>query len=193
MPLSAEEQFRGEVPDYGEVKGVPVENIRETVDGETLELGDLQLRVIWSPGHSTHSQSFFDPANRVLFAGDAAGHIVNGVMMPASPPPYNPEDALHSIDQFLGLKPDVVCISHFGIIKDANNYLQNFKERVELWNKLSFEAAEEGLGLRGLFSKVLDTEEELSDRAVANSAAERGIYGSLTGFLSYARYMREKK
>jgi len=150
--------------------------------------------VIWTPGHSTHSQSYYEPDRRVLFVGDAVGHTPGnmGVWVPASPPPYNPAQAVESVNRLLALRPETLCISHFGFHPDAEDLLRGFRDQVTLWSRLAFRAVDEGLDLGGLYGLV-----EAEDPSVGLLAADpelRGsVYQSLVGFLSYARWERQQK
>lgn len=47
--------------------------IKFLTDGEVIDLGGRQIEVIFTPGHSPGSTSFFDKANRYGFSGDAFG------------------------------------------------------------------------------------------------------------------------
>ena len=191
---AAEEVFGDKVSLYGEIRGLPQERIRASVDGESLDLGGVELRVAWTPGHSTHSQSYFEPDRRVLFVGDAAGHTPGnmGVWVPASPPPYNPVQAVESLDRLLALRPETLCISHFGVHQDAEDRLRRFRDQVALWARLAFRAVDEGLDLRGLHGLV-----EAEDPSVGLLAADpvlRGsVFQSLVGFLSYAKWERQQR
>jgi glyoxylase-like metal-dependent hydrolase (beta-lactamase superfamily II) len=191
---AAEEVFGDKVRLYGEIRGLPPEKIRASVDGESLSLGGVELRVIWTPGHSTHSQSYYEPDSRVLFVGDAVGHTPGnmGVWVPASPPPYNPVQAVESVNRLLQLRPETLCISHFGFHPDAEDRLRGFRDQVTLWARLASRAVDEGLDLRGLYGLV-----EAEDPSVGLLAADpelRGsVYQSLVGFLSYAKWDRQQR
>jgi len=186
-------QFKGEMPPYGEVNPVPHEVITESEEGMILDLGDTKLLVIWTSGHSTHSQSFFEPENGLLFTGDAAGQIVFDQVIPASPPPFNPEQTIESIEHMINLKPTIICISHFGYRENAVSYLSDFRDRVELWKRLSFEAIENGGGLRDLFELVHSNDKIIKKLIELHPEAKSDIYSSLVGFISYAKWKNNQK
>ena len=181
-------QFKGEMPPYGEVKPVPSEAIIESEEDMILDLGDTKLQVIWTHGHSTHSQSFFEPENGLLFIGDAAGQIIYDHVIPASPPPFNPDQTIGSIERMINLKPSIICISHFGYRENAVSYLSDFKDRVEQWKSLSFETVENDGGLRNLFELVYSNDEGINKLVESHPEAKSEIYSSLVGFLSYAKW-----
>ena len=190
---AADKQFRGETPDYGEVRGVPAENIRESVDCEVLDLGGAQLQTLWTPGHSTHSQTYLEPSYHTIFTGDAAGQINNDTILPASPPPFNPVQTNESIDKIIQLSPETLCVSHFGYRENAVEYLAVFKERVKLWSRLSTLAVEKGVGLRELFDMVMEKDHAIEKMTSMDPDARHSVYSSLTGFLGYAKWMKEKQ
>ncbi len=189
---AADKQFRGNMPDYGEVKGLPVGNIRESLDGEVLDLKGAQLKTIWTPGHSTHSQSYFEPSYRTLFTGDTAGQIIDDTILPASPPPFNPQQTIESIDKMIELKPETLCVSHFGYRRNAVKYLEMFKERIKKWENLSMKAAEEEAGLHKLFDMIQGDDSGVEKLIASNPDAKHSVYSSLTGFLGYAKWIKEK-
>jgi len=191
---AAEEVFGDRVSLYGEIRGLPQGRIRESLDGESLDLGGVELRVVWTPGHSTHSQSYYEPDRRVLFAGDAAGHTPGntGVWVPASPPPYNPKQAAESIDRLLALRPETLCISHFGVHRDAEDLLRRFRDQVRLWSRLASRAVDEGLDLRGLYGLV-EAEDPSVGRLASDPELRSSLYQSLVGFQSYAGWERQRK
>ena len=47
--------------------------IRHLTDGETIDLGGRKLEVMFTPGHTSGSVTFFDKANHYGFSGDAFG------------------------------------------------------------------------------------------------------------------------
>lgn len=191
---AAEEVFGDKVILYGEIRGLPQERIRVSVDGESLVLGRVELRVIWTPGHSTHSQSYYEPDRRILFVGDTVGHTPGnmGVWVPASPPPYNPAQAVESVNRLLALQPETLCISHFGFHPDAEDRLRGFKDQVMLWMRLAFRAVDEDLDLGGLY-RLVEAEDPSVELLAADPELKSSVYQSLVGFLLYARWERQQK
>lgn len=84
------------------------------LDGsETIELGRHQLRVEWTPGHSPGHVCLFDPALRLLFAGDqllpdASPNI--GLHPQSTPDPL--DDYLRGLNRMAALKPGLVLPAH---------------------------------------------------------------------------------
>ena len=195
IKAAAEEVFGEGVKDYGEIKGVDPGVVKASADGESLDLGGVELRVMWTPGHSTHSQSYYEPDGRVLFVGDAMGHTPGnrGIFVPASPPPWNPRQAAESLGRLLSLGAETLCISHFGVFRDAEERLRSFRDQVRLWERLAFRAVDEGLDLRGLYGLVEAEDEGAASLVAADPGLRSSVYQSLTGFLSYASWERRAK
>src|SRR5437588_1363969 len=104
------------------------------LDGaETLELGRRRLRVEWTPGHSPGHVCLFDPADRLLFAGDELlpEDTPNIGLHPQSTP--NPlADFLQSLERLASLAPALVLPAHgrpFQTAAERVRWLQDFHER----------------------------------------------------------------
>jgi glyoxylase-like metal-dependent hydrolase (beta-lactamase superfamily II) len=84
------------------------------LDGtETVEMGGHRMRVEWTPGHSPGHVCLFDPARRLLFAGDQLLPDVspNIALHPQSTP--NPlDDYLAGLDRLVDLRPELVLPAH---------------------------------------------------------------------------------
>lgn len=58
---------------------------RRLEDGQTFDLGDSELEVIETPGHSVDSISLYEPDEKVLFSGDTVfGNGIGRVDLPTS-------------------------------------------------------------------------------------------------------------
>jgi len=149
LKAGAERLFGERVLEYGTITVVPSDRMMESSDGEIIDLGGVILQVLWTPGHSSHSQSYWEPDSRTVFVGDAVGHVMGegGPVVPVSPPPHNPVRAVESIDRILGLRPETLCIAHFGPHENAIEHLNRIRNRSILWDRLSIQAAKEGMDL----------------------------------------------
>ena len=177
----------------GEVREVPQEALLASADGESLELGGVSLEVLWTPGHSTHSHSYYERTSGLLFTGDAAGHTpVGGLLIPTSPIPYNPVDAASSLARLQALEPRTLCISHFGAHEGASELLGELKARVELWARLADRAVEEGLEPRRLLELVAGEDPPIRALLESHPEAETPLLQSLEGFTSYAHWVRRQ-
>ena len=187
----------GDVVDaYGEIRGVPPERVVESKDGEELDLGGVTVQVLWTPGHSSHHQSYFVPEDGVLIVGDAGGFYDprTGVIMPTTPPPFNPLKAVESLDRLIALEPRYTCYGHFGFACDAVEKLEVHRRQVLLWSVLVEEGLDEGLSLRDIYARIR-VEDPMAMRVgeFTEERRERSSLISLTGFVKYFEWIREKK
>jgi glyoxylase-like metal-dependent hydrolase (beta-lactamase superfamily II) len=194
IEAAAREAFGDKILEYGEIRGVPKEKVNVSVDGERLDLIGAQLQVFHTPGHSSHSQSYYEPGGRVLFAGDAAGHTPDnlGAVIPASPAPYNPVQATESLKRLIDLDPETICIGHFGFHEGAARWLRSFREQVQLWEGIASKGVEEGMSLTDMYLRLLDSDGEAQKLVSRDPEAERHIYSSLAGFVSYAKWVKTR-
>ena len=195
IKAAARETLGDTLEEYGEIRGIPKEKVHSSIDGERLSLGGTELQVLFTPGHSSHSQSYFELRGKLLFAGDAAGHIPDnlGAVIPASPPPYNPVHATESLIRMESLAPKVLCVSHFGFYDGAVEWLRDFKKQVMLWERVVSKGFDLGRTLTEIYQAILDEDLEAQKLVSLDPKAESHIYSSLAGFMSYTKWINAKK
>jgi glyoxylase-like metal-dependent hydrolase (beta-lactamase superfamily II) len=119
---------------YGQIEPVPENRIISITDLMQIDLGDgTVLEVHFTPGHAVHHLSLFDRSSSVLLAGEVAGVCVNGLIRPATPPPFKLEEIMSSIDRLIGLAPERICYGHFGCFDDGLARLKLYKQKLLLW------------------------------------------------------------
>ena len=129
--LSSATMIYGDMMDslWGTLKPIPAELLHIVEDNEILNLYDLNIKSIHSPGHAKHHIAWqFD---NILFAGDVAGVRINqGPVIPPCPPPdINIELWCDSIDRILQHgEIDTYYLTHFGKITDIKKHMVNLKE-----------------------------------------------------------------
>lgn len=101
---------------YGEPSPVAEHRIRAMEEGTIIDLGDRELRVLYTPGHARHEVTLLDSATNAAFVGDTAGVCYGDAWQkPATPPPeFDLDAALDSIARVQRLRPSTVCFTHFG-------------------------------------------------------------------------------
>ena len=123
----------GEVAElYGEITPVPEDRIRYQ-----QEAANGRIKVIDTSGHAPHHLSYI--FNKYLFIGEAAG--VNNPLpgkiytRPATPPVFNYEDSISSIQKLLkeDLEDRLICYAHFGSSKNAEFLLKLAQDQINLW------------------------------------------------------------
>ena len=75
---------------WGEIKPIPLENIKSLNDGADIKLDkNRNLKALYSPGHAKHHYTFYDEYSGTLFMGDTLGLIYphGDFVQPNLPPP----------------------------------------------------------------------------------------------------------
>jgi glyoxylase-like metal-dependent hydrolase (beta-lactamase superfamily II) len=190
---AAGEIYGDALEEFGEVRGVPVGNVTKSTDGETIDLGGISLETIWTPGHSSHSQSYYEPASGVVFVGDAAGHYPEnrGILVPGSPPPHNPAKAADSLLKLMSYEPKTIAYSHFGFYDEAMVLLERFLVQTKLWDRVAQDGVEAGLSLNAIFDLLVEEDPEAGALAGLGEEGKRAVYSSLNSFVGYAKWLRK--
>src|SRR4030042_2701591 len=91
-------------------------------EGDRIDLDDLVVQIIETPGHSSCSLSAYVPQFKTLFASDAGGVPYKGKILPLG----NSNFTLfqHSLEKLKDLAVEYVCADHYGYI--AGNEARDF-------------------------------------------------------------------
>lgn len=94
---------------FGRRRLEPTEVARELHEGDRIDLGELRLQVLHTPGHTSGSISLFEPKQRLLFTGDTIfSDGIGRVDLPTGD-----EEALHtSITRLTELKAQKMYPGH---------------------------------------------------------------------------------
>jgi glyoxylase-like metal-dependent hydrolase (beta-lactamase superfamily II) len=128
---------------FGPVEPVPAGRIRSLTDGDTIELGNRSLRVIYTPGHASHQVAFVDSDTGALFTGDALGVFLPDVrvLRPATPPPeFDLEMAVESVRRIQAAAPTLLLFSHFGPAAQVSELCELAIRRLRDWTAYVEEA-----------------------------------------------------
>jgi len=89
-------------------------------ENETISLGELNLKVIFSPGHTKGSVCFFEPKKGLLFSGDTVFAQGFGRF---DLPSGNLQELCASLKKLSGLKPKILFPGHGPESKNASECL----------------------------------------------------------------------
>jgi glyoxylase-like metal-dependent hydrolase (beta-lactamase superfamily II) len=92
----------------------------------------------WTPGHAWHHVSYWAPAARVAFVGDAAGicRPTGRAVIPPTPPPDIDLDAWqHTTDRILAWHPDQLFLTHFGPHAAPRVHVGDLWTRLDDWSR----------------------------------------------------------
>jgi len=119
---------------YGEPTPVEESRALRVEDGFTLDLGGATLKVIHTPGHASHHMSVYLVEEGLMFTGDSAGVVVDGVVrVPTTPAPFKPKLYLASLERMISERPGRVAVAHYGVDEDGLGYLRWHLEEMRLW------------------------------------------------------------
>jgi len=140
---------------YGSIEPVPGDRIIDAADKMDLDVGgDLRPILYLTPGHAYHHLSLFEHAGRALMAGEAAGVCVNGAQRPSTPPPFDFNETLASIDRLIALEPRTICYAHLGCYDDAVRLLEVARRQLVDWRGEIRRASDAGMSPEEMFEML---------------------------------------
>ena len=102
-------------------------------DGDTIAIGKLEFKVHYTPGHAVHHNAY--QIGTTIFTGDVAGvHINHGPVQPPCPPPdINIGLWKLSIRKLKNLHPEVLYLTHYGIVANPQEHLDKLEKELNDW------------------------------------------------------------
>jgi len=162
--LRSKEVLKGVAEIYGAPEPVAEDRIIMAMDGMSFDIGDnVGLKVVETPGHSSHHLSYWEASSRGIFTGDAAGIYLNefDVIVPTTPPPFCLDVALASLDKLSRFKPNFLCYSHFGKASDALVKFKTYVQRLRLWTSLARIGVRNREGIESISEKIIMNDETI--------------------------------
>lgn len=120
---------------YGEIIPIPPDRIFYQE-----EIADNKIKAIETLGHASHHLSFL--FQKYLFAGEAAGvsySLPNQIYIrPATPPVFNYDISINTLDNLISLKliDHMICYAHHGIRENADLMLRIARDQIILWTEV---------------------------------------------------------
>lgn len=122
---------------YGAEDLTPVHRVRAVQDGEIVRLGDLEMRFIWTPGHSADGLSVHDLTTNTLFPGDLPGDLLWGdtFLPPIAAEDFDEVAYFASMRRVAMLGAGVIALPHFGLFEgeEAGRLLDDQLARYVRW------------------------------------------------------------
>lgn len=180
----------GEVAEtYGKPESVEEDRVIAVEDGEEFELGEEKLKAFYAPGHAPHMLAYYLTNSGVLFPADAVGMYFEGVVFPLTPPPFDADAALKTLERLMSLNVDYVAFTHYGVVEGDWTIKKSY-EKIKSWMEIAKEVAEADGSVEEFVNRLRRHDEDveklfnvLGKKPVALSF----IYTSATGMLDAAR------
>jgi glyoxylase-like metal-dependent hydrolase (beta-lactamase superfamily II) len=122
---------------WGEFLPVPAEKLNQLSDGDCIEIEELNIKALDTPGHARHHMSYL--VNNICFTGDVGGCRLPGIKsirLPSVPPEFNIETWRQTIHKLQREDLRFIAPTHFGLHPDPNWHLAALAERldeIETW------------------------------------------------------------
>lgn len=151
--------------EYGHIEPVPEDRILVAHEGMVFHLGEMKIEVVSTPGHASHHLSFWHRNKGRLFVGDVAGVYIKEIdlVRPATPPPFNLEQTLTSLEKLIHLRPLNLYYAHFGYTTHAVEKLHYYKQKLILWGSIISHCMEKGRAEeQDIYNEIFEKDDILS-------------------------------
>lgn len=118
---------------WGKMEPIPEDLLIAANDGDVIDFGNVQFKVIYTPGHAVHHNAY--QLNDVIFTGDVAGcKIANGPVVPPCPPP-DIDLVLwkKSIQKLKDANPSALYLTHFARQEHPVQLLEELEMELDNW------------------------------------------------------------
>ncbi len=174
---------------FGEVEPIPRDRIIEGIDGLTISLDGLTLKVIDAVGHASHELCLHYIEENGLFTGDAAGTYVEklNAIRPTTPPIFHLRKAIETLDKLISLNPSKLFYSHFGPADKAVEKLKRHREQLIKWGVITAKGLERNLSIDEIYSRIIEVDEDMRimDQYLKGSLIIEEIPRCIQGFIDY--------
>ena len=116
---------------WGEMSPAPEENVVILQDGETVQIGGVEIEAIDTPGHCFHHHAF--ALGDAVFAGDTAGARLgdsNYLSVTSAPPQFDLDAYLTSLERLEKREFTKLYLTHFGEVTEVADHLANYRAEV---------------------------------------------------------------
>jgi glyoxylase-like metal-dependent hydrolase (beta-lactamase superfamily II) len=197
--LASAERIYGDSmrPLWGDFLPVIPEQLVVVRDRESIEIGDLHIVALDTPGHADHH--FVYILDDVCFSGDIGGIRLgqsSHIFLPTPPPEFNLEEWKRSIKIIAQTGVSKIAPTHFGIFGDAKTHLlaisrylddlDNWLKRVMIRSHKNDLSSEYSRWLHERYKDEKMDEQLISDYEIVNPA-----FMSLSGLQRYWKKFRQ--
>jgi glyoxylase-like metal-dependent hydrolase (beta-lactamase superfamily II) len=166
--------------DFGTLQAVDAKRTLAADDGQAVQLGQRQLRLVYTPGHANHHWCIHDSSSGYLYTGDTFGlgyreFYRQGtplLVATTTPVAFDPDAWMLSLERMMDLSPTACCLTHFGAIERPERYVDTLRRSIEAHRAIAL--AEEPRDPVGREARLMAAvEAELVDAAVDHSGLPR--------------------
>ena len=104
----------------------PVKPTETVLEGDLIQIGDYDFRILHTPGHAPGHMSLYDPDKRVLLAGDIVGEMVAWY----TPSSGGAAQYLESLEKVEGLDIDLILPAHGDVIQDSKKGIRRIRDKI---------------------------------------------------------------
>lgn len=123
---------------YGAPVPIAPERMQIMRDGQIVHLAGRALTLLDTPGHALHHYCILDASHANVFTGDTFGisyreldTAAGAFVIPTtSPPQFDPEQLVDSIDRLLRLEPQAAYLMHYSRVTDLPRLGQSLKMQI---------------------------------------------------------------
>ncbi len=174
----------------GKPEPIDPEYVRGVKDSEIIDLGNVKVKALYTPGHAPHHVAYIVIPDSVAVTGDALAIHHEGKLHPVTPPPFRADLALKSIERIKEERPNVVTVSHYGVLPwKGEEALERVKSKMLQWFNIVENAVRKGLtDPDEVFKIVLKEDPEVVKIMAArenNPIFKNSARTSLRGILEY--------
>jgi len=178
---------------FGEMLPIAEERFLLVEDGESIPLGERELKVIHTPGHDPNHLCFLDTKSRGLFCGDALGGYCSEVevTIPSIAPGSDPFLILKSIDKLRELDPAILFFSHGGTTREVTRIMRMFADNARQCARVALKAMKTREAQEEIVSRLADILVKGSTLTKADYLAS-SLYLKTLMIEGYRQYFKKK-
>ena len=149
---------------YGEILSIEHDRILAVENEHTLNLSDLPLTLIHTPGHADHHICIIEHQSGSVFTGDTLGvgykalrNDSHSFIFPTTTPvQFNPIAMHESIETVMSYKPKSLYLTHYGSITPSARIIAGLHEQIDDYVMLTDQAADSDGELAEVIEKKLN-------------------------------------